>query len=119
MHKLKIFFDINFPSDIEYILDPLPDETQDGCWIYNFNASEKKTIVIKITKRNGNESHVKINKILYNDYQLVNLNSYCVLFKDGRTHRTYGHVDGGEYHIRIKSNPISQEFLAFLLANTV
>ena len=119
MHKLKLYYQVHLPNDIEYTLCPQPDQTEENCWIYHMDSSEKKTIVINITKRNGHESYVKIDKILYNEFHMVNLNSYCVLFKDGKAHRTYGHIDGGEYHIRIKSNPVSQEFLAFLLANTV
>lgn len=112
--ELRIDFEVNEEENISYKIFP-KHTTHDNSIIFSVQPNQSIDIFISVTKRIGYSSNIKIKRIVYEDYDLENFDKFCTLFKDGCALKTHGYIDGGVYRIRIRSNPISQHFIEYLL----
>ena len=114
--EIKIIFRVNEPENIKFKIVPEPDRYNDinEC-VYAVKPNQPMDINFIVTDRIGIDSNIIIEKILYQDFELTNLDHFCTLFKDDKANKTHGYIDGGNYRIRIRGNPISQQFIEYFL----
>jgi hypothetical protein len=75
------------------------------------------TIKLCINQRIGSDSHIQITDMLYNNIKIVDLNSVSFLkTTQGEIRKTHGYIDAeGEFVIKLHTNPVSQDYLNYLL----
>ena len=117
--EVKIIFEVTDPGDIKYNISPRPIFENNTSCIFHIMPNTPLDIYFSIVERKGYNSNITIKKIFYEDHELPDLDNFCTLFKDNRSYKTHGYIDGGKYRIRIRSNPISQQFIEYLLGMTV
>jgi hypothetical protein len=78
------------------------------------------TIKLCINQRIGSDSHIRITDMLYNDIKIEDLNSVSFLkTTQGEIRKTHGYIDAeGEFVIKLHTNPVSQDYLNYLLQLT-
>ena len=113
--EIKIIFRVNEPENIKFDIDPSPSFSSDSMYVYEIAPNQPIDICLSIIERKGHTSNIVVEKILYEDYDMTNLNDFCTLYKDNKSYKTHGYIDSGVYRIRIRSNPISQHFTEYLL----
>lgn len=114
----------NKDGSIEYTVTPKPTSVVevDGVVRYDFNVKVDNPGLIRIvvSSRLGAESHLTVEKIVYNNQPIDNINSVGFLKpKNGEVRRTYGYIDcEGEYIVKLHTNPVSLNYLNYLLELT-
>ena len=109
---------------VEYTVTPQAESITkaDGCIKYDFNVSvnSPKPIKIIVTKRTGIESHLIVERVEYNNQLINDLNSVGFLRTNtGEVKRNHGYVDAeGEFIIKLHTNPVSLNYLNYLLSLT-
>ena len=116
--EIKIFFEIIEPENIKYEVNPQPSFCSVNTCVFEISPNQPIDIRFSVVERIGHSSNIIIKKILYEDYEMSNLDNFCTLYKDNKSHKTHGYIDGGTYRIRIRSNPISQHFIEYLMGLT-
>jgi hypothetical protein len=78
------------------------------------------TLKLIIHKRIGIDSHIQITKMIYNNIKILNLNSISFLkTTQGEIRKNHGYIDAeGEFIIKLHTNPVSQDYLNYLLLLT-
>ena len=111
-------------GDIKYSIDPVPAsvEQRNDVFVYEFdiNVSRPPVITISVTDRIGTNSHLVIENIEYNHQKISDLNSVCFLrTENGTIKKNHGYVDSkGEVLIKLHTNPVSLNYLNYLISLT-
>ena len=109
---------------IEYHVEPKPTTVTnvDDQMLYEFtiNVNNPPPIRIVVTQRTGTSSHIIVSQITYNNQLITDLNSIGVMRpKVGECRRTHGYIDTeGEFVIKLHTNPVSLNYLSYLLSLT-
>ena len=84
------------------------------------DVSTLTTIKLCINKRVGFDSHIQITNALYNNIKIADLNSIGFLkTTQGEIRKNHGYIDAeGEFVIKLHTNPVSQDYLNYLLLLT-
>jgi hypothetical protein len=109
---------------IEYTVQPKAKSTTkvDGCMVYDFDivVNNPQPIKIIVAKRTGTKSHLIVERVEYNNQLITDLNSVGFLRTNtGEVKRNHGYVDSeGEFVIKLHTNPVSLNYLNYLLSLT-
>lgn len=86
--------------------------------IYEFDldVSNRNTIQVHYNNK-STHSHLQIKKIMFNNIELHHLDLFSTYHANGKVKKTYGWMDEiGTYKINIHGNPVSHQFLTFLIS---
>lgn len=114
-HTVTIEYEVEFPEEIDFSVFPEPKHHDNNTCTFIVNSNQALDIYFVINRRDGYRSNVQLKKIMYDDFEMVDKNAYCTLYRDGKAHKTHGWIDGGRCCVKIRSNPISQHFVEYFL----
>lgn len=120
LKKCSLSLQINGEDDIDYSILPEPASiTKSKNLInYEFNVSSTgtSTITIDVLRRQGNYSHILVNRFEVDGVEM-NLNNISLYrTKTHAVKKSYNFIDEvGTFQLKIHSNPISQNYLSYLL----
>ena len=89
--------------------------------VYTFVVDLSVTNLIKfIITDVSNHAHLRVEKILVNDTEIIHMDSISYLrTQSGEIRKTYGYIDEvGEFVIKIHTNAVSLNYLTYLLSLT-
>lgn len=114
----------NGTGSIKYTVDPLPATEKyiktDHILEFYIDISKSTTIKLYVDKKSGNDSYIQVKSMSLNNIDFADLNSVSfVKTVNGEIRRTHGYIDTeGEFVIKLHTNPISQNYLNYLLSLT-
>jgi hypothetical protein len=118
LKKCSLSLQINGEDDIEYSIFPKPDSITKSKNLINceFNVSLSNVITIEVLRRRGNYSHILVNRFEVDGVEM-NLNNISLYRTKTKTvKKSYNFIDEeGTFQLKIHSNPISQNYLSYLL----
>jgi hypothetical protein len=111
------------PGVVKYHIHPEPSsvEQQESKTVYTFDLdiSCANQITIHVDYRDP-DAHLVVEKILVNNLEINDLNIISFLrTQSGEIRKNYGYIDSeGEFIIKLHTNPISLNYLNYLLSLT-
>jgi hypothetical protein len=121
LKKCFIYASRNGTADLTFNQPPIAYKTSDSGFIVEFEVDVTRTNVLKIIINNlTDNSHIKIDKILLDGVELNFLNNFTWLVTQHKQiQRQYGWINqNGEFVIKLRQNPISQNYLNYILSLT-
>jgi hypothetical protein len=121
LKKCFIYATCNGTADVSFDHTKALYTKTDTGFIVEFDVDVTRTFILKILINNlSTNGNIKIDKILLNNVELHHLNNFTWLVtKDRRVRKDYGWIDqDGEFVIKLRQNPISQNYLNYILSLT-
>lgn len=113
LKKCSFYIRVNNPKEIEYTLTSnlfeSVDQSLTGVYNTYIDVNKTNTFVIDITKCSP-ESFIQIEKIVVNNVNIDNLN----FVTNTNTHGFFNRI--GKYNIKLRTNPISINFVNYMLS---
>ena len=119
--KLLLYLVVN-DTDIIYNISPTPDlirdENQFAILEFDIDTNKRTSIKLDLISKKLDSDYIQINNITLNGIQLTDFDLFSVYqTSSGKIKKTNGWLDEvGSCIINIRSNPISQNILTYLLS---
>jgi hypothetical protein len=123
LKKCSLYLQVNDPNDnIDFsVVPPIDPISIDGTLRYDFDVDSLPFLLrIIITRRDDNQSHLLIKKVEYMGVAINDIDIISFMRTDqGEIRQTNGYLDAvGEFKLKLRMNPISQNSLNYLLSLT-
>jgi hypothetical protein len=121
LRKCFISATCNGTADISFDYSGVCLTKKDNGFTLEFDVDVTKTFILKMFIKNlSDNGNIKIDKILLNSVELQHFNNFTwFVTKDRKVRKDYGWIDqNGEFIIKIRQNPISQNYLNYILSLT-
>ena len=119
--KLLLYLVVNDP-DMIYNISPTPDlirdENQFVILEFNIDTNKRTRVKLDLISKKLDSDYIQINNITLNGIQLTDFDLFSIYRTSfGKIKKTNGWLDEvGSCIINIRSNPISQNILTYLLS---
>lgn len=121
LKKCFIYATVKGTANIEFNPVPILHTETNAGFIAEFDIDVTKTSMLKLSISNlSDNGSIKIDKILLNNTELNFLNSFTWLITEAnQIQKHYGWIgQNGTFVIKIRQNPISQNYLNYILSLT-
>ena len=122
LKNCSLLLEINGQDDIEYTISPVPTDaveqssTNQVLYTFTVDINKSTTVEINVTRRDGNQSHIIVKQLTVCDVDLQLSNISVYRTATNKIKNSYGFLDElGTYRVKIHTNPISQNYLNYLL----